>query len=287
MKTDVFPLNYFKNIWTPKQIIQQNNSFNWFQLIVVLLFLNGLMIIPVSLNYAKMETFSVQNTFPETFQMIDQTVVDNMKEAAFASGEMNLEESFRIQTDNGVVAAGLTEQEAAQTLQEDGSVLLFLKNELQLREKDQSVSIVPYTKDFDLTAATTITEFQDAVSQQWFIKNQTFVIAAFSAILFALLLTELSLLVFGAAFFLYIASKNKQISGRKPYKKSVATVLYAAGVPSIAAMVFGLIEFNVITMMTIQSVGLIGYIWFIYYHNRINEIKAQKAAKAQTTQIHY
>lgn len=287
MKTDVFPLNYFKNIWTPKQIVQQKHSFNWFQLIVVLLFLNGLMIIPVSLNYAKMETFSVQNTFPETFQMIDQTVVDTMKEAAFTSGEMNLEEPFRIQTDNGVVAGSLTEQEAAQILQEDGSVLLFLENELQLREKGQSVSIVPYTKDFDLTAATTVREFQDAISQQWFIKNQTFVIAAFSSILFALLLTELSLLIFVAAFFLYIASKNKQTGNRKLYKESVATVLYAAGVPSIAAMAVGLFEFNVITMVTIQSVGLIGYIWFIYYHNRINELKAQKAVKSQKTQIHY
>lgn len=267
-------------------MIQQNYTFNWFQLIVILLFLNGLMIIPVSLNYAKMDTFSVKNTFPETFQMIDQTVVDNMSEADFNLGEMDLEEPFLIQTDNGVVASGLTNQEAKQVLQADGSVLLFLNNELHLREKNQSVSVVPYTKDFNLTGITTTEQFQEAISQQWFMKNQLFVIAMFSFILFALLLTELTLLVFGAAFFLFIASKNKKTS-RKLYKNEVAIVLYAAGVPSIAAMVMGLIDFNVITMMTIQSVGMVGYIWFIYYYNRINEIKAQKTAKMHTTQIHY
>ena len=282
MKTDVFPLNYFKNIWTPKQIIQQNHSFNWLQLIIVLLFLNGMMIIPVSLNYAKMETFSVKNTFPETFQLMDQTVVDHMNEAVFNSGEMSLGESFLVETANGVVAGGLTDQEAEQIVQEEGNLLLFLNNEFQLREKNQPVTIVPYTKDFDLSSVTTLEQFQESISQQWFIKNQTFVIAAFSAILFALLLTELSFLVFGAALFLFIASKNKK-TGEKSYKKSVAVVLYAAGVPSIAAMIVGVIEFNVITMMTIQSVGMIGFIWFIYYYNRINEIKAQKAAKIHTT----
>ena len=267
-------------------MIHQNNSFNWLQLIIVLLFLNGLMIIPVSLNYANMDTFSVKNTFPETFQMVDQTVVDNMKEATFNSGEMDLAESFRIQTDNGVVAGGLTNQEAEQILQEEGNVLLFLENELQLREKDNSVSIVPYTKDFELTGVTTTEQLQEAISQQWFMKNQLFVVAVFSFILFALLLTELILLVFGAAFFLFIASKNKK-TGDKSYKKSISVVLYAAGVPSLAAMLVGLVDFNVITMMTIQSLGMIGYIWFIYYYNRINEIKAQKAAKTHTTQIHY
>lgn len=286
MKTDVFPLNYFKNIWTPKQIVQQKHSFNWFQLIIVLLFLNGLMIIPVSLNYAKMETFSVENTFPETFQLVDQTVVNNMNEATFNLGKMNLNESFLSQTDNGVVAGGITNQEAEQILQDEGSVLLFLENELQIREKDNSVSIVPYTKDFDLSGVTTTEELQDAISQQWFVKNQLFVVAAFSFILFALLLTELTLLVFGAAFFLFIASKNKK-TGQKTYKKAVAVVLYAAGVPSLLAMIVGMFEFNIITMMTIQSVGMIGYIWFIYYYNRIEEIKVQKAAKKQATQIHY
>lgn len=267
-------------------MIQQNYSFNWFQLIIVLLFLNGLMIIPVSLNYAKMDTFSVKNTFPETFQLIDQTVVDNMSEADFNLGQMDLNDPFVIQSANGLVAGGLMNQEAKQVLQEEGNVLLFLNNEIQLRENNQSVSVVPYTENFDLDGVTTTEQFQEAISQQWFMKNQLFVIAVFSLILSVLLLTELSLLVFGAAFFLFIASKNKKTS-RKPYKNAVAIVLYAAGVPSIAAMVMGLIDFNVITMMTIQSVGMIGYIWFIYYYNRINEIKAQKTAKTHTTQIHY
>lgn len=279
LKTDTFPLNYFKTIWSPKRIIEKRQPLSWFQLLFLLLFLNALMIVPVSLNYTKMNSYSLENTFPNTFQLLDQSVVNEMTEASIENGEMTIDE-FTVNSEKGVVMAGISSQRAEQILGKEGNAVLFLKDQLIIKEANQSASYIPYTKDFTLEGMDSTNQLKEAVSQQWFIKNQSFLIAVLSFILFVLVLAELVFLIFGAAFFLYIASKNKPLL-KSSYKESVSVVLHATGVPTILAMLIGLIDFNIITMVTVQSIGMIGFIWVIYYHNRISEIKAQKEMSKQ------
>lgn len=279
MKTDTFPLNYFKTIWSPKRIIEKRQPLNWFQLLFLLLFLNALMIVPVSLNYTKIDSYSLENTFPETFQLINQSVADEMKAGSVVDGKLHINE-FSVKSDNGIVIGGISSEAAEQVMADEENAVLFLADELIIKENNQSAAHVPYTKEFTLGNIRSAEQLKAGISQQWFIKNQSFLIAVLSLVLFVLLLTELIFLTFGAAFFLYIASKNKPLlKGR--YKDSVTVVIYATGLPTILAMLVGLIDFNIITMVTIQSVGMIGFIWGIYYYNRINEIKAQKALSKQ------
>ncbi|MER2294406.1 MAG: DUF1189 family protein [Desemzia incerta] len=279
MKTDTFPLNYFKTIWSPKKIIEKRQSLNWFQLLFLLIFLNALMIVPVSLNYTRIDSYSLENTFPESFQMLDKSVVSELSKASIKNGEMTIDE-FEINNEQGAIMGGISSDRAELALQEEENTILFLEDELVIKETNQSASHVPYTKDFTLEGIESTDQLKEAVSQQWFIKNQSFLIAVLSFILFVLLLAELVFLIFGAAFFLYISSKNKPLL-KSSYKESVSVVMYAAGAPTIAAMLVGLIDFNIITMVTVQSIGMIGFIWVIYYHNRISEIKAQKEMSKQ------
>lgn len=289
LKTDVFPLNYFKDLWTPKQILKQNRTFNWFQIALVVLFLNALMIIPVSLHYAKMDNYPIENTFPNAFDLIDASVVSELNETTFQSGRMEEDSVFKVESEKGMVIGGITSNEAEEILRTEDNAVLFLENGFILKEADQPASSVPYTKKVSFTQADTVTEVRNILSQQWFIKNQTFVVAAFSFIIYVLLLTELILLVFGSAFFGFLTLKHK-LETRISYKTSVSTVLYAAGVPTLAAMFVGLFEFNIILMITIQSVGMLIYIWMMYYQSRMGEIqrkKEQKAAAKEATQFHY
>lgn len=189
-------------------------------------------------------------------------------------------DEFMINTENVVVMGGISSERAEQVIDEEENAILFLKDELIIKETNQSASHVPYTKDFTLEGIESTDQLKEGVSQQWFIKNQSFLITALSFILFVLLLAELVFLVFGAGFFLYILSKNKpHLNGC--YKESVSVVMHAICVPTILAILVGLIDFNIITMVTIQSIGMTGLIWVIYYHNRISDIKAQKEMSKQ------
>lgn len=285
MKTDVFPLSYFKHLWTPKQILKQDRTFNWFQIALVVLFLNALMILPVSLHYAKMDNYPIKNTFPNAFDLIDASVVSELSETTFQSGRMEEDSVFKIESEKGVVIGGITSNEAEEILRTEDNAVLFLENGFILKEADRPASSVPYTKNISFAQANTVTEVRSVLSQQWFIKNQTFVVAAFSFIIYVLLLTELILLVFGSAFFGFLTLKHKQAT-KISYKSAVSTVLYAAGVPTLAAMLIGLFEFNIILMITIQSVGMIGYIWVMYYQSRMEEIQKKKEQK-KAAQFHY
>lgn len=289
MKTDVFPLNYFKHLWTPKQILKQCHTFNWFQITLLVLFLTALMTIPVSLHYAKLDTFPIENTFPHAYELIDQSVVSQLNEAEFQSGQMELGNAFQMTSESGVVAGGVTPNEAEEMLRNEANAVLFLKNGFILKEVNQPASSVPYTKDLSFEQASTAKEVKEILSQQWFIKNQTFVVAAFSFILYVLLLAEALLLVFGSALLVNLTVKS-QTGTKRSFKGAVSTILSATGLPTFAAMTMGLIDFNVILMITIQSVGMIGYMWVMYYQSKMKELKLkkeQKAAGKEAAQVHY
>lgn len=289
LKTDVFPLNYFKHLWTPKQILKQRRTFNWLQITLLVLFLNALMIIPVSLHYAKMNNFPIENTFPNAFDLIDSSVVSELNEATFQSGQMKEGSVFKSESEKGTVMGGITSNEAEEILRTEENAVLFLENGFVLKEADQPASSVPYTKEVSFAQADTVTEVKSILSQQWFIKNQTFVVGAFTFIIYVLLLTELVLLVFGSAFFGFLTLKHK-LETRISYKSSVSMVLHAAGLSTLVAMGVGLFEFNIILMITIQSVGMLTYIWIMYYQSRMGEIqrkKEQKKAAKKAAQFHY
>lgn len=276
-------------MWTPKQILKNQDTFHWWQIVLLLLFLNSLMIIPVSLHYAQMESYPIVNTFPNAFELIDNSVVNQLNQAKFQSGQMTLDEPFEMTSVHGTVRGGVTPSKAEEILSEEINAVLFLKDGFVLKESGQPASNVPYTKDVSFRNANTTEEVNAILSQQWFVKNQTFVASSFSFILYILLLAELILLSFGSALFIYITLKNKA-GAKKTYQNAVSTILYAAGLPTLLAMVIGLLQFNIIIMITIQSVGMIGYVWVMYYQNRMNQLKEkkeQKAAERKAVQVHY
>src|SRR5690606_10314300 len=131
------PLNYFKTIWSPKKIIEKRQSLNWFQLLFLLIFLNALMIVPVSLNYTRMDSYSLDNTFPESFQMLDQSVVSELSKASIKNGEMTIDE-FEINNEQGAVMGGISSDRAELALQEEENTILFLEDELVIKETNQS-----------------------------------------------------------------------------------------------------------------------------------------------------
>ena len=56
-------------------------------MLFLLLFLNALMIVPVSLNYIKINSYTLENPFTETFELMDQSVVNEMTVASIEDGK--------------------------------------------------------------------------------------------------------------------------------------------------------------------------------------------------------
>ncbi|RDW16963.1 DUF1189 domain-containing protein [Oceanobacillus arenosus] len=269
MKTDIFPLNYFKTIWTPLKVFRGRQQLNWLQILVIFLFLNALIMIPVSLSFAKMDAFPIEGSFPNAFALIDESAVTAMKEAEFTNGRVDLPSSFLFTSDNGVIGGALSKKEADELIKEENAII-FLADKLIIKEGDNPISEVKYTKDFTLDNVTSTAELKTAISQQWFIQNKGFIVGSLILAVFSLSLASIVFIVLGSSIFIYFTRKG-QFSSIKTFKESVNLIVNAMGLASVISMVIGLIRYDMITMLMIQSFGAVLMILAVFYKTRFND----------------
>ncbi|ALV21360.1 MAG: DUF1189 family protein [Carnobacterium sp.] len=269
MKTDQFPLNYFKSIWTPKGSFKGRHQLNWFQLIVVLFFVNGLLMIPVALNYVKMDHYPIEGSYPHAFGLIDESVVSELNQAAVTAGTLQIDNEVEWITDNGIVSVNVSDSAVQQSLKAENA-LVFSENGFYLKDGDLPVSKIQYTKDFDLSNATSVQKLKAALSRQWFVQNRLYVVGSLMLLVFSILLISTIFIVFGSAVFLYLTKKSS-FSSIKTYKESVNIIENAIGLPTLVALISAVVQFDVVVMLTIQSLGLVLMILMIFYQTRFND----------------
>lgn len=274
MKTDIFPINYFKSIWTPIQAFKNRHELNWFQLIIVLVFLNALLTIPVTMNYAQMESFPLEDIYPNTVQMIDEQAVNELNNIDYENGEMLFTSPFIIENEHGTVAGGLDVEQREELMALD-DVLIFEQNQFLINEVDAPSTTVLYTKDFSLEGLEQADEVENELSRQWFNQNRVLIVLIFSLMISVFLFMMTILIVAGSALLLYFTRKT-DITSITKYKESVNLILNVLSLPTIAAMIVGLFYFDVTILVTVQYLGLVIMLFVIYYKTQFNDKKLEK-----------
>lgn len=269
VKTDIFPMNYFKSIFTPIRAFIGRKKLNWFQIIVVLLFLNALMMIPLSLNLANLESYPVEETYPNAFALVDESVLQELEGVEYSQGTLTLPDSFYMETENGIVGGNLSDSEEKTALQAENALLLQQKK-LIIKENDNPVARVAYTTDFSIEDVATVEEMKKELSRQWFIQNKSFIVGSLLFSLSILLFVSLVVISLGSALFVLL-TKRGQVSTIRTYKESVNLVLNALGLPTLIAMLLGIIQFNIITMIMIQTFGFIMMLLLIFMKTRFSD----------------
>lgn len=269
MKTDVFPLTYFKNIWTPRMIFKKRHELNWFQLILVLFFLTSILMVPVSLNFLKMETYPIEESYPETLALIDESVVAAFQAAISEDGALVTDPGSQVVKEKGVMSITNSDSVIKENLKAENA-LIFSDNDLYLKNKGVPVSNVRYTKDFNPSQLNSVKDMKEAVSRQWFFQNRVYVIGSLLLVVFSILFVSTILIVLGSAVFLYLTKKNS-FSSIKTYKESVNLILNALGIPTLLALISSFIQFDIVVMLTIQSIGLALMILMVFYTTRFND----------------
>lgn len=269
MKTDIFPINYFKSIWSPIQAFKNRHQLNWFHLVIVLLFLNGLMTIPVTMNYTQIDAVSLESFYPNAIKIIDEQMLSELKELDYQNGEMLFNEPFITRNKYGITAGGLS-LEAKEDLLKEDHYILFEQNQLTIKENNMIEATILYTKDFSLKGLTQAEEVINEVSRQWFSQNQIFIVLIFSFMVSIFLFIMVLLITFGSALFLYLTKKSS-ITSIKTYKESVNLILNLLTLPTFVAMFLSLIHFDITLMLSIQTLGLVLMLLFVFYKTKLND----------------
>ena len=269
MNTEVFPINYFKSIWTPIQAFKRRHALNWFQIILVIFFLIALILIPVSLNYASVGTTPLEDYYPNALELIDQEVVDEVSQYEYENGEMLMDESFIIEMDDGIVAGGLSEEDW-QPYSETDTFLLFEKNQFLVRDENIATTSVLYTNDFSLEGMDNPEEIKNELSRQWDSQNNVIMVLVFSLMIGVFLLIMSVLLILGSAFILYL-TRTGSVTSITTYKESVNLMVNLLSLPTILSMLLGIFYFDIYLMVAVQTLGLLIMLIILFYQTQFND----------------
>ncbi|MFS0674123.1 hypothetical protein [Ornithinibacillus sp. 179-J 7C1 HS] len=269
MRKDIFPINYFKSIISTKRVFTGRKQLNWFQIIIVLLFLNGLMMIPLSINIAKMDSYPVEETYPNAFSLLDESVVTELVDAEYSQGQLTLPNSFSVQTENGIVGGNISTSEEDKALEAENA-LIFKENEFVIKDTDNQIVTVAYTNDFSIEDVKTAEELRTELARQWFIQNKSFIVGSLLFSLFILLFVSTFVITLGSSLFVLLTKKG-QVSTIQTYKESLNLVVNSFGVPTLIAMLLGFIQFNIITMIMVQTFGFIMMLLIVFMKTRFSD----------------
>lgn len=103
MKKMPFPLNYFNSIATPKRVFKGRKNLSWIQNIVIFIFLNALLMFPVSLYFSQSTNFQLQEIMPHTARLVTDEFATKLQTVEFENGKLISGEPFTIVEDTGVV----------------------------------------------------------------------------------------------------------------------------------------------------------------------------------------
>lgn len=269
MQNKSFPINYFNSVLTPVKNFIGRKQLSWPKLLFVILFLNGIMMIPIVINFTQTEAIQLKSTFPSIYDLIDEDVVDSLNQTTSEKGQVTFTEPFILEKEVGIVLGGVDEQEFEEAL-EMTNALVFAEDRFYLKEGDLPVSEITYTADVQLNGWQTVDDLQAEINRQWFQYNRVFIVATYSFMITGMLLMMNLLLVFGAAFFIRLAGRSAMIE-INTYKESVNLILNAMGIPVLLAFLLGLVMPDISMIMSVQTFGLVVMLVLIYFRTQFSE----------------
>ncbi|MGH2064259.1 DUF1189 family protein [Aerococcus urinaeequi] len=265
----IFPINYFKSIWTPSKIWFNRHDLKWWQMLLVILFLNGLMTVPVTLNYANMTEFPVTDYYPNAMAIVDDQVVAEIQQVTFENGEMLIDQTVVSESVEGTVAFGLADDQVNALAANGKTALIFQENQFVLMEAGAPMATVLYTKNFDLTGLDQA-GIQESLSQQWLDQNRVLVVLIFSSVI-SLIFLAMNLFLVGIAALIFYMTKGSPVTSIETYKESINLILNALSLPTFLAMAYGLYNFDVSLIASLQTIGLVTMLLLVMWKTRFRD----------------
>lgn len=257
MNSDQFPINYIKSTYPPSKALKNRHQLSWPQMILLFFFMTFLMLLPVFNHYQNIDVFSIEDFYPNVVEMIDDVVLDELQQAEFSDGTLTITNPFAIETDQGVVVGGLET-----TYEEVANRLIFDTNHFIIGDETGDERVVNYIEQTSINFNNK-DELVYSLSEMYTAQYRGEMIFTLTMIVYGFILVFSLFIVFLYAF-LIKSMKDFSMSSILTYKEAVNLVLNLIALPTIAAVLFGFVRFNIILMMATQVVSLIGLLVILF-----------------------
>ncbi|MBC1562351.1 DUF1189 family protein [Listeria booriae] len=262
-----FPMDFFWGMCSPKRMFASRKLFGWGKLVIIFVFLTACLMIPVSLNFAKQDSFDLESLMPNMMNQVSDGFVDELTaNYTLKNGTLSGQDNMDVATKTGVAMVNLD----GTTLPDVKNMVVLGKSSMELRDNSGYAFTVKYTDDATLTDVSSMADMQAFISGQWYVQNKAFVFLTMVAMLGSVLFASSLMLALFAALFIWFTKRN-QMSEIASYKEALSLTLLALGLPTIFAAVIGTIYFDITVMMAIQSLGMVLLIAFTFIKTRFRQ----------------
>ncbi|MBG9978605.1 DUF1189 family protein [Ruoffia tabacinasalis] len=270
----VFPINYFITAFSAVKSFTQRQYLKHWQKLVVMILLASLMMIPLSFQLGRTTGADLTNYVPEVMDYIDESVVQELNTLDNSGTDLMITEEKIIKENDELIIGLAPSTEAAETLLSDRGGIIYTSDQTIFGEDSSSLFYQPYTGDKAMNEVEDVGSLKTLMSQQWFWSNRTSIVLTNYIQLSALIIVSLLLLVLGSSFFLSFMRKNDMYDINS-YSEALTIVLNCLGLPTLIAMVIGLISGNPTTMLTVQGLLFVLMLMWVYWKTHFNDTYVQ------------
>lgn len=271
----VYPINYFITAFSAVKSFTQRQYLKHWQKLVVMILLASLMMIPLSFQLGRTTGADLTNYVPEVMDYIDESVVQELNTLDNSGTDLMITEEKIIKENDELIIGLAPSTEAAETLLSDRGGIIYTSDQTIFGEDSSSLFYQPYTGDKAMNEVEDVGSLKTLMSQQWFWSNRTSIVLTNYIQLSALIIVSLLLLVLGSSFFLSFMRKNDMYD-INTYSEALTIVLNCLGLPTLIAMVIGLISGNPTTMLTVQGLLFVLMLMWVYWKTHFNDTYVQK-----------
>ena len=258
-----YPFSYFNSIWGFRKPLSQRFGLNWFQLIFTSIFLISLSMLPIAIQNSSQETYPLETFIDDVYApLTDEVVQDLATNAQIVDGKLSY--------------TGTNSSHAS--VQIGGSISSNFPEELLLHFGEDGLLISKQGKELTNIhyQAITTESFQSkeslmqAISKDWYQQNRVYIslfLVIGASFLFGL---NFFIVALGSSLLLYFTKKSRLFSF-KTYKECYHFILNCLGVPTLIAMILGLLGQNMTTLITVQNIFFVLYLVTIFYKTHFRD----------------
>ena len=266
----MFPLNYFKTIFSPVACFVNRNYLRIWQMLILILLHVGLLLMPMSYQIGNIQSVDLDRFIPKAVSLVTDDVARQLNQLKVNDNQLDVKSTQVVtETESTIVGLAPSKSEALQMLG-DKVGIMFTPTEFIVRESKERQLTQPYIDAGKMTTYQAGNALLQEMSQQWFKLNRLNIVLTSLIETWLLFTVSFAILVFGASGFLSLM-RLSPLFDIANYKEALTVSYNCFGVPTFVAMVVGFITSDPIAMMTTQGIGYVLMLLFVYWRTHFQD----------------
>lgn len=265
-------ISYFLHFTLPfsRAMFASRAQFTWWQNLLIIVFLNALIMIPVTLHYANMTTYPLERIVTKSLSPITDKTYHALTQGKVE--ENTFQGQSLIRRDGELVLAVLpTKVDLEKLASESTRQIIVTKKEWRfVTPEGKELRAHVRGQQQSLADLTTVKAVKDFVNQQWYDSNKASVLG-FLLLTFVLMVYVGTLIVIGLGGFFLTLTKRSRLFMIRNFSEGLGLMVNCLAWPSLLAIALSFFIQDPVLIMNCQVFGTLLMLTWVFYKTQFRD----------------